>query len=436
MKKLISLALVLVSVMTSCRKFDDSLIWEELRAHEERILRLETLCNQINTNIASLQTVVIALQNHDYITNVSPVVEDGAEVGYVITFAQRGAITIYHGQDGANGAPGADADIIGVKKHTDGKYYWTQNGEWLLDDNGNMLCTSGADGVDGTDGVSPRLKIENGYWFLSYDNGTSWENLGPASPEDCVVENVTQDDQNVYIYLHNGEVIVISKKPGLNASVSFDDPYVQDICLYWWDADFDGNLSYAELAAVTDVADVFTKIDTKSYSKFVNGSGYRYYTVSLEHGNAAIRSLDILKNFTSLVSLSGKAFSGDYNLNSVVLPDSLEEIQDGFDCYAIYPSSTDNFSDVIINLQADHVGAFSFTSISTITLPASLKKIGLHAFYGCDKLRSIYSNAVTPPQLVDKISETVTVYVPKGTLELYTSDSKWSTAKAILEMPN
>ena len=30
MKKLIALTLVIVSTMTSCRKFDDSLIWEEL----------------------------------------------------------------------------------------------------------------------------------------------------------------------------------------------------------------------------------------------------------------------------------------------------------------------------------------------------------------------------------------------------------------------
>jgi hypothetical protein len=114
----------------------------------------------------------------------------------------------------------------------------------------------------------------------------------------------------------------------------------------------------------------------------------------------------------------------------------LEEIQDGFECYTIYPSKTDNFSDVIISLVADHVGAFSFTSISTITLPASLKKIGRYAFYGCDKLRSIYSNAVTPPELVDKIAETVTVYVPKGSVALYSADSKWKTAKAILEMPD
>lgn len=429
MKKFLFGVWALVS-MVSCSKFDDSSIWEELRSHEERILRLETLCNQINTNIASLQTVVIALQNHDYITNVSPVTEDGVEVGYVITFAKRGAVTVYHGQDGVDGKPGAAADVIGVRKHTDGKYYWTQNGEWLLDGDGNMLCTSGADGL------SPRIRIVDGNWYLSQDNGVSWEMIGPASPEDCVVKDVTQDNQNVYIYLQNGEVIAISRKPGLNASVSFDDPYVSDICLYWWDADFDGSLSYAELASVTDVADAFTRIKTKAYSKFVNGSGYSNYTVSIEHGNVAIRSLDILKDFTSLVSLSGKAFSGDYNLTSVLLPDCLEEIQDGFDCYVIYPSKTDNFSDVIISLVADHVGAFSFTSISTITLPASLRKIGKHAFYGCDKLRSIYSNAVTPPELADKISETVTVYVPAGSLEAYMSNSKWNTAKAILEMPN
>lgn len=429
MKKILFVVLALASVV-SCSKFDDSSIWEELRSHEERILRLETLCNQINTNIASLQTVVIALQNHDYITNVAPVMEDGMEIGYTITFAQRGAVTVYHGQDGVDGKPGADADVIGVRKHTDGKYYWTQNGEWLLDDNGQMLCTSGADGL------SPRIKIVDGNWYLSQDNGVSWEMIGPASPEDCVVKDVTQDDENVYIYLQNGEVVTISKKPGMNVSVSFDDPYVQDICLYWWDADFDGSLSYAELASVTDVADAFTRIKTKAYSKFVNGSGYSNYTVSIEHGNAAIRSVDILKDFTSLVSLSGKAFSGDYNLTTVTLPDCLEEIQDGFECYTIYPSKTDNFSDVIISLVADHVGAFSFTSISTITLPASLKKIGRYAFYGCDKLRSIYSNAVTPPELVDKIAETVTVYVPKESVALYSADSKWKTAKAILEMPN
>ena len=429
MKKILFVVLALASVV-SCSKFDDSSIWEELRYHEERILRLETLCNQINTNIASLQTVVIALQNHDYITNVAPVMEDGVEIGYTITFAQRGAVTVYHGQDGVDGKPGADADVIGVRKHTDGKYYWTQNGEWLLDDNGQMLCTSGADGL------SPRIKIVDGNWYLSQDNGVSWEMIGPASPEDCVVKDVTQDNQNVYIYLQNGEVVTISKKPGMNVSVSFDDPYVQDICLYWWDADFDGSLSYAELASVTDVADAFTRIKTKAYSKFVNGSGYSNYTVSIEHGNAAIRSVDILKDFTSLVSLSGKAFSGDYNLTTVTLPDCLEEIQDGFECYTIYPSKTDNFSDVIISLVADHVGAFSFTSISTITLPASLKKIGRYAFYGCDKLRSIYSNAVTPPELVDKIAETVSVYVPKESVALYSSDSKWKTAKAILEMPN
>ena len=64
------------------------------------------------------------------------------------------------GADGADGKPGADgADgkdgqtpVIGIKKDTDGKYYWTLNGAWLYDDNGNKIPTTGADGAPGADG--------------------------------------------------------------------------------------------------------------------------------------------------------------------------------------------------------------------------------------------------------------------------------------------
>ena len=36
----------------------------------------------------------------------------------------------------------------------------------------------GKDGQDGTDGVTPKLQIgANNYWYVSYDNGTTWESL-------------------------------------------------------------------------------------------------------------------------------------------------------------------------------------------------------------------------------------------------------------------
>ncbi|MBO5972329.1 MAG: hypothetical protein J6Q07_04910, partial [Alistipes sp.] len=149
----------------------------------------------MNTNIEALQTIVEALQNNDYVTSVTPVVDGGKTVGYTINFSKSGAVTIYHGEngkDGANGENGLDGHSpqIGVKQHTDGIYYWTLDGEWLTDANGNKIKAVGIDGANGSngtngvDGITPQLKIENEYWYISYDNGTTWTQLGKATGED------------------------------------------------------------------------------------------------------------------------------------------------------------------------------------------------------------------------------------------------------------
>ena len=209
---------------------------------------LQKMCNQMNTNISSLQTIVAALQNNDYVTSVTPVMDGGKTIGYTINFSKSGAVTIYHGEngkDGANGANGLDGHSpqIGVKQHTDGIYYWTLDGEWLTDDKGNKIKAvgldgkdgangsdgedgeDGANGEDGTDGITPLLKIENEYWYISYDNGTSWTQLGKATGEDgkdgdSFFQSVTQDEQYVYFTLADGTKITLPK--GALLSISFD----------------------------------------------------------------------------------------------------------------------------------------------------------------------------------------------------------------------
>jgi hypothetical protein len=197
----------------------------------------------MNTNISALQAIVNALQNNDYVTGVTEITENGEVIGYTIYFTKSSPVKIYHGkdgkdgqdgapgqdgadgapgQDGADGAPGKDgADgyvpVIGVRQHTDGVWYWTLDGEWLRDESGNMIKASardgqdgapgqngqdgadgapgqdgadgapgqdGSDGQDGVDGITPKLKIEEGYWYVSYNDGASWEKLGKATGED------------------------------------------------------------------------------------------------------------------------------------------------------------------------------------------------------------------------------------------------------------
>ncbi len=139
-----------------------------------------------------------------------------------------------------------------MKKDTDGKYYWTLDGEWLTDAAGNKIPATGekgdkgdqgekgetgdkgdkgdtgdkgdkgdqgdkgdkgdagekgedgkdgADGKDGKDGVTPELKIEGGYWYVSVDNGENWTKLGKATGSagasgDAFFDSVTTDEAN------------------------------------------------------------------------------------------------------------------------------------------------------------------------------------------------------------------------------------------------
>ena len=89
MKKLIYLICTLGIVLTGCKKFDPSDIWDNINSLDKRVTALEKLCKEMNTNISSLQTLVKALEKNDYITNVSPVTNNGEVIGYTISFVLR-----------------------------------------------------------------------------------------------------------------------------------------------------------------------------------------------------------------------------------------------------------------------------------------------------------------------------------------------------------
>ena len=181
MKKLLAFAaLFAVVALTSC-KYDDDDLWNSVHGLENRVAKLEELCKQMNTNISSLQTIVTALQNNVYVTGTTPLMKDGKEIGYTITFSKGNPITIYHGKEGQDGEDGI-TPTISVKKDTDGVYYWTLNGEFIVVDGGKIQ----AEGKDGTNGTTPQFKIENDYWFVSYNNGANWTQLGKATGEDGI----------------------------------------------------------------------------------------------------------------------------------------------------------------------------------------------------------------------------------------------------------
>lgn len=109
------------------------------------------------------------------------------------------------GRDGADGKPGEDGN-----DGQDGKP--GENGQDGQD---------GKPGEDGKDGITPQLKIEDGYWYVSYNDGASWTQLGkatgdkgePGEPGQAggIFKDVEETDDSVIFTLNDDSTITIPK---------------------------------------------------------------------------------------------------------------------------------------------------------------------------------------------------------------------------------
>ena len=461
---LLSLVLAASLVLTSCSDpFDDSAIWETLdeygetiKDHEQRIAALEELCKQMNTNISSLQTIVEALQNKDYVTAVVPVVKDRITIGYTITFSKSQPVTVYHGEDGKDGANGQDGKDgytpqIGVKQDEEGVYYWTLDGEWLLDESGNKIKAVGSDGKDGQngsdgkdgadgedgkdgndgqngsdgkdgqdgkdgkdgkDGITPQLKIEDDYWYISYDNGATWTKLGKATGEDgqdgadgkdgqdgkdgangsdgdSFFQSVTQDEECVYLTLADGTIITLPKHKAKAANCK----------IYYTTSDG------KKLFPNTTEPAVFGAILVSNV--YEDGQG-------------------VLTFDDTIISIGNNAFSGCTSLASVTIPDSVTSI--GTDTFRGCKSLTS----VTIGNSVTSIGNFAFqdcTSLTSVTIPDSVTSIGEYAFKNCTSLKEVYCKATTPPtggvDMFYNNASNRNIYVPVASYEAYSNANNW-----------
>lgn len=149
-------AAVAALALTSC--YDDTELRETINNQASKI---EQQANDIKT----LQGLVQAL---DKKLAVSEVV--GTDDGFKVTFSDGTSKEIKNGKNGSNGTNG---------------------------DNGN-------DGNDGNDGKTPQLKIENGAWKVSYDEGETWADVA-TDDSDKVLNGVTVDGNIVTFDLGNGQ---------------------------------------------------------------------------------------------------------------------------------------------------------------------------------------------------------------------------------------
>ena len=220
-----SLAVAIAAMMTFTGCYDDTDLVNRMDQAEADIAELQQLVKDINTNISSLVTVVDALKNSDQITSVTPL-SDGS--GYTITFSKSGTITIYNGKngvDGTNGTNGSNGQngidghtpVISVKLDTDGQYYWTVDGEYLTDADGKKIPATAHI-------ATPQIRINEGNFEISYNEGMTWEVIGNAGASDDVVfKQVIDGPASVLFVLSDGTQIEIPKTQQFVINVTSTD---------------------------------------------------------------------------------------------------------------------------------------------------------------------------------------------------------------------
>jgi hypothetical protein len=212
MKKITLFILAAVAmVFAGCKNYDSDI--DDINA---RLAKLEAWQESVNTNISSLQTIVTALQGKDYVTSVVAL-SDGS--GYQITFDKSGTITIKNGVDGKDGV----TPVIGVKKDTDGYYYWTVNTgsgvTFLKDADGNMIRTTGD---------TPKMKIsEDGYWYVAAD-GVNFVTTGVKAQGDAVFakNGVTVGNTSVTFTLAGGTTFSVPLYQALKIAEDITDDII------------------------------------------------------------------------------------------------------------------------------------------------------------------------------------------------------------------
>ena len=144
------------------------------------------------------------------------------------------------------------------------------------------------------------------------------------------------------------------------ASIEFADATVKALCVANWDTDGDGELSYDEAAAITDLGQVF-------------------------RNKSEITSFNELLYFTGLTTLSSEAFSYCTKLASIIIPANVNTIgnKSFYRCEAL--------TSIILPNTVTTLGsrAFSQSGLTTLTIPKSVTSIGEFAFEDCRSLTSI-----------------------------------------------
>lgn len=214
------LTLTVLFAIASCTAPDDG---ENIldNIDQKRLAVLMHLSDHMNNNIESLHAIADAMQNNDYVTDVTTIKNFGMIVGYTIKFAKSESVTIFTGEeeDKTDYVP-----VFGIKPHDDGVYCWTIDGEWLMFDEDIVIAQT----IEGQETVVPQIKLDDFYWYISLDSGLTWikHKIAIGEERKIFIDKIVQEEQIVNIVLTDGTELCFPKGKSLDISFIGTERYV------------------------------------------------------------------------------------------------------------------------------------------------------------------------------------------------------------------
>ena len=167
---------------------------------------LDSFCEIMNANIASLQAIVEAFEEDDYVASFEETKNSMPEdyATYSVRFNAGTSAEIWCRKDG-NDSKGVPQ--ISAAQDENGKWYWTLDGKWLSIGGSTVPVLEGDD--------APRICAEDGRWMISGDAGATWKDLSEmdgqaVSPGKYIFDDVYKKGSFLHLVLDNGETLPIS----------------------------------------------------------------------------------------------------------------------------------------------------------------------------------------------------------------------------------
>ena len=195
-----------------------------------------------------------------------------------------------------------------------------------------------------------------------------------------------QQDAKAMLQISDGNSSLTSEYISMtpNYNIQFEDLRVKAICCKIGDTNGDGELSYAEAAAVTTIGTNF-----KNNTNIIAFTELKYFTGITEIPEEAFRDCKNLLKVTlpaNIISIGSSAFYSCSSLTGVTIPDSVTSIA-GYVFYGCSSLTSITIPDSITSI-AGYV-FYGCSSLIGVTVPNSVTSIGISAFENCSNLTSI-----------------------------------------------